>query len=120
MTRTLASRGDEESDEIALVAIFDGIRLASRSQGFRGGSLRAWYGGIDLDPTEAKLAPGARLGLTALLGGVSIRIPAGWRVESTAEALLGGVDIRTCGADDPGAPTLTVEGLTLLGASPST
>ncbi|GIU96063.1 MAG: hypothetical protein KatS3mg012_2520 [Gaiellaceae bacterium] len=115
MKRALAPRGDAGSDEVALVAIFDGVRLASRAQAFRGGSLLAWFGGIDLDLSAAGLAPGARLRAAAVLGGVSIRVPTGWRVRSEAKALLGGIDVRTGGDESPDAPTLVVEGLALLG-----
>jgi hypothetical protein len=115
LKRALVSRGDEESDELALVAIFGGVRLASRAKAFRGGSLLAWYGGIDVDLTEAELAPGAHLRVTALLGGIAVRIPPGWRVESSARALLGGVDVRPRDAEDPDAPTLRVDGLAVLG-----
>ena len=44
--RALPSRGDEESDEVTLMAIFDGIDLKSRAQAFRGGSIFAWFGGV--------------------------------------------------------------------------
>jgi hypothetical protein len=115
MKRSLPSRGDEESDEVTLVAVFDGIKLRNRSQAFRGGSMLAWYGGVDVDLTEAELAPGATLRLTALFGGIAVRIPAGWRVESNAKALLGGVDVRTRDADQPDAPTLTIDGIAALG-----
>ncbi len=57
--RALPSRGDEESEELALVAVFDGIDLKSRAKGFKGGSVLAWFGGIALDRREAELAPGA-------------------------------------------------------------
>ena len=55
------SRGNEESDELGLVAVFDGIDLTNRAASFRGGSVLAWYGGISLDLREATLAPGAHL-----------------------------------------------------------
>lgn len=113
--RMLESRGDEESDEVALVAIFDGVQLESRSRAFRGGSMLSWYGGIDVDLTQAELAPGAHLKLTAIFGGVSIRIPPGWRVELTPKALMGGIDARARDADDPDAPTLTIDGLAVFG-----
>ena len=35
LKRTFPSRGDEESDEVALVAILDGVELKSRAQDFR-------------------------------------------------------------------------------------
>ena len=42
MRRVVRSRGDAESDDVALVAIFDGIDLESRAPAFRGGSMLAW------------------------------------------------------------------------------
>jgi hypothetical protein len=67
--RVLRSRGDAESDEVALVAIFDGVDLKSRASAFRGGSMFAWFGGISVDLREAKLSSdGAHLDLHALNG----------------------------------------------------
>jgi hypothetical protein len=115
LKRTLRSRGDETSDDLALVAILDGVKLESRAQAFRGGSMLAWLGGIDVDLREAQLAPDARLSVTALLGGISIHIPEEWRVESSMHALAGGVDVKSARTDDPDAPTLRIEGLAALG-----
>ena len=109
------SRGDEESDELGLVAVFDGIDLTNRSASFRGGSVLAWYGGISLDLREATLAPGAHLSVHTLFGGVAIRVPPGWRLESSLHALAGGVDVREAEAESPDAPMLTLDGLALFG-----
>jgi hypothetical protein len=113
--RMLPSRGDAESDDVALVAIFDGIDLESRAQEFRGGSMLAWYGGVAVDLREARLAPAAHLDLHALFGGIAVRVPAGWRVESRVHTLLGGVAVDVPEPDDPGAPTLTLDGFAVLG-----
>ena len=53
--RAMPSRGDEDSDEVSLVAIFDGVKLESRAKAFKGGSMLAWFGGIDVDLTEVEL-----------------------------------------------------------------
>jgi hypothetical protein len=113
--RALPSFGDETSDEISLVAVFDGIELKSRAEAFRGGSILAWYGGVDLDLRQAELAPGARLSVHTLFGGIDIQTPPTWRVESEAKALAGGVQAHTPADDDPAAPVLTLEGFALLG-----
>jgi hypothetical protein len=113
--RAVPSRGDEESDELALVAAFDGIDLKSRAQAFRGGSMLAWFGGIAVDLREAALAPEARLTVHAIFGGIAVRVPPGWRIESSVNALAGGVDTRAVDADDPAAPTLTLDGFALFG-----
>ena len=113
--RALPSRGDEESDEVSLVAVLDGIDLKSRAASFRGGSMFAWLGGIAVDLREAQLAPDAHLKVNTLFGGIAVRIPAGWQVESRVKALFGGVDVKALGANDPAAPTLTLEGMALFG-----
>jgi hypothetical protein len=114
--RVLPSRGDSESDEVALMAVFDGQELRSEARAFRGGSMLAWYGGIDADLRDAQLAPGgAHLSVGALFGGVSIRVPSGWRVEKTIRAVAGGVEVSGEDPEDPDAPTLVLDGYALCG-----
>jgi hypothetical protein len=105
----LPSRGDEVSDEVALVAVMDGVDLESRAQSFRGGTMLAWFGGVAVDLRAATLAPGAKLTTSALFGGVAIKVPPGWRIEHTARAFAGGVAVDAPDPDDPDAPTLVVE-----------
>ena len=62
--RVLPSRGDEESDEVALAAIFGGIELVSRARAFRGGSMLAWFGGIAVDLRDVR----PRTGRTPVAG----------------------------------------------------
>jgi hypothetical protein len=109
------SRGDEESDELALVAVFDGIELESRARAFRGGSMLAWFGGIEVDLRSAELAPGARLSVHALFGGIEITTPPHWRIESQVKALAGGIDAQTPAQDDQDAPVLRLDGVALVG-----
>jgi hypothetical protein len=74
-----------------------------------------WFGGIAVDLREANLAPAAHLTLNTLWGGIAIRVPPEWRVESSAKALGGGVAIRPPQIEVPDAPRLTIDGLALLG-----
>ncbi len=113
--RALPSRGDEASDEVSLVAIFDGIELKSRAQAFRGGSMFSWFGGIAVDLSEAELAPDAHLNVHTFLGGIAVKIPAGWRVDSDVKALAGGVAVKPPADESPDAPTLKLEGMALFG-----
>jgi hypothetical protein len=113
--RAVPSRGDEESDEVSLVAVFDGIDLRSRAKAFKGGSMLAWFGGIDFDLRDAQLAPEARLTVQTLFGGIAIKAPPTWRVESNVKPLVGGVDARTPAQDDREAPVLTLEGMAYFG-----
>jgi hypothetical protein len=115
MRRAVPSSGDEESDELALVAIMNGIELKSRATAFRGGSMLAWFGGIAVDLRDAELADDARLDVRTLFGGIAIRVPATWRVESKVRAFAGGIETRTPAQDDPDAPVLILEGEALFG-----
>jgi hypothetical protein len=115
LKRVLPSHGDEESDEVALVAIMSGIELRSRSRAFRGGSMFSWLGGIAVDLREVELAENARLDVHSAFGGIAIRVPAGWRIESNVTSLAGGVAIGVPEPDDADAPTLLLEGFSVFG-----
>ena len=113
--RAVPSRGGEDSDDVALVAIYDGVKLRSRASAFRGGSALAWYGGIQVDLSEATLAPEVHLTLHALFGGVAIRLPPGCRVESAVHALGGGVAVEQSEPESDTGPTVTLDGLAVFG-----
>jgi hypothetical protein len=115
MKRALPSRGDETSDEVALVAIFSGVKLRSRASAFRGGSMLSWFGGIAVDLRETQLAPECRLHVTSLVGGIAIRIPPGWSVESNVRAFAGGVAVDAPKPAEKDAPRLVLEGMAVLG-----
>jgi hypothetical protein len=113
--RAFPSAGGETSDEVTLVAVFDGIELKSRASAFRGGSMLSWFGGIAVDLRDAELAPDARLRVMTALGGIAIRLPAGTTVESRATAIAGGVDVGAPKPETEDAPRLVLDGFALLG-----
>jgi hypothetical protein len=113
--RALPSRGDSGSDALDLVASLEGVELESRATAFTGGSMLAWFGGIDVDLSEAQLAPGARLSLNTLFGGIAVKAPPGCRLESELRAVAGGVDARSPEPHDPDAPVLTLTGTAMFG-----
>ena len=115
LKRVLPSRGDEESDEVALVAIMNGVELKSRARAFRGGSMFSWFGGIAVDLRDVELAENARLDVHSAFGGIAIRVPTGWRIESSMTALAGGVAIDVPEPDAADAPTLRLDGFSAFG-----
>jgi hypothetical protein len=115
LQRVVPSHGDEDSDEVALAAILSGVELKNRSQAFRGGSMFSWLGGIAVDLREAQLAPNAHLDVHSAFGGIAIRVPTGWRVESNVRTFGGGVAISVPEPEDAGAPTLRLDGFTAFG-----
>jgi Cell wall-active antibiotics response 4TMS YvqF len=115
LKRVLPSRGDADSDEVALVASLGGVELKSRAKAFRGGSMFSWIGGIAVDLREAQLAPNAQLDVRTVFGGIAIRVPPGWRIESDVKSLGGGVAIGAPVPEANDAPTLKLDGFTVFG-----
>src|SRR5690606_20434141 len=112
----LKSRGGPQSDEIDLVAVFEGIHMRSTAQSFLGGKILALFGGVVLDLRRAQLGPtGAELIVTTVFGGTSVVVPPDWRVEVDDRTWLGGLDLSGEQPGDPDAPVLRIRVSTLLG-----
>jgi hypothetical protein len=103
--------GDESSDAVGLAAIVGGKELKSHATALRSASALAVVGGVELDLRDASLDPaGATLNVTAVMGGVEVKVPPGWVVEVENYGKLSGVDTPVTAPEDhpEGAPTLRV------------
>jgi predicted membrane protein len=110
----LASGQEEDLDAFA---IFAGLNRRIESQSFRGGKATALMGGIELDLTQARLAePKVGLELTAILGGIHIRVPRHIRVELHGNPVLGGIENKHTYAPGTGPEqTLALKATAILG-----
>jgi hypothetical protein len=110
--------GDETTGEFELVTIMEGKQFASRAEGLWSGKVTAIMGGVDLDLRDAVLDPGgADLAIFTVMGGVALRVPNTWIVETDGKAIVGGHDTRV---PDPemlpaDAPVLRVLARTYFG-----
>lgn len=112
----LTSRGGPDSDEIDLVAVFEGLHLRSSSSAFMGGSTLVLCGGLMLDLRRAALGPtGATLRVITVCGGTSIVTPPDWRIETDVRTWVGGLDLSHDQPDDPDLPILRIRARTCLG-----
>jgi len=80
---------------ISATAILGGVSRGNNSAGFRGGELTAVMGGCEVDLRHASIDGEAVLDIFAMWGGVEIRVPPDWTVESRVTPILGGVDDKT-------------------------
>ena len=95
-------------------AFLGAIERRVDSSTFQQGEAAAFMGGIDLDFRDAIIeGDEARLDITAVMGGVKIRIPRTWNVVNRVEAALGGVKDNTHSTN--GNKRLVVEGTVLMG-----
>lgn len=100
---------------IDVVAMFSGRRMANTARRFRGGSVTAVFGGVEIDLADATIEGEATLDAVALFGGVDVFVPQGWRVVMDGPAIFGGHDSHVPAPTDPDAPTLRVRATALFG-----
>jgi hypothetical protein len=108
--------GGEDDAEFSVLAAMGGVEFQARTQHLTEARATAFMGGVELDLSGAELAPGAYLTLRAVMGGMDLIVPAHWRVEVMARAVMGGIGNLTdpdSVADD--APLLLVDALAVMG-----
>ncbi|TJX15892.1 hypothetical protein E9840_01685 [Tissierella creatinini] len=103
-------------DTIDLFVIFSGNGAINQSSSFKGGKVTAILGGIDLDLRQAQLKDNnAFLDVTALFGGVEIKVPDTWRVEMKGTPIFGGIENQTRPNPDLSAPVLKINATAMFG-----
>ncbi|MBM9504460.1 DUF1707 SHOCT-like domain-containing protein [Actinacidiphila acididurans] len=77
----------------------------------------AIVGGVEIDLTEATFtAPELVIHCTAIMGGISIRLPENVTLRGGGVVgIMGGSDIKAFESEDPGAPVVRVNGLAIWG-----
>lgn len=111
-------RGDEQSDDFQVAAIFGGKSFHSTAGALTTGKAVASMGGIDLDLRGATLDPaGATLDLKATMGGISVLVPEGWMVDVEAHNRAGGSDVKVTPPSrlPIDSPRLRIKAATLMG-----
>jgi hypothetical protein len=117
----LESNAEPETEEIDLVAIFEGKELASSADPFYGGKILTMFGGTELDLRRAHPAPtGIHLDVVIVMGGLSIGLPEGWRVKFEGSSFMGGFADDTKTTADTDVPTVTITGFVVMGGVQTT
>ncbi len=114
--RVVPVYGDETNNEFSIVAAMSGQSFESKAENLREGRVLALFGGVELDLVGAAIGNGATIILNAVLGGIDVIVPPGWRVEVISNEMLGGIGNRTNpdGQDDD-APLLLIDATAVLG-----
>jgi predicted membrane protein len=72
--------------------VFSGIEQVILDPVFKGGTIEAVFGGLELDLRRTSLPEGDTfLFVKSVFGGVAIKAPAEWHIETRSESFLGGV-----------------------------
>jgi predicted membrane protein len=82
-----------QGEYFSKACIFGNGRYIVVDTEFKGGSLQAIFGGIELDLRKAYLPEGeTTMTIEAIFGGVDLLVPDNWGLEVNIESVLGGVD----------------------------
>lgn len=101
----------DDADTVRYFTAFGGREDRLESTAFRGGSITALFGGVELDLRGATLAAdGAAMDVTAAFGGVTVFVPQDWVVQISGIPLFGGWGNKTATKGD-GAPSSPDAGL---------
>ncbi len=106
---------DDEST-IDVTATFSGSKRTVTSQAFRGGTVTATFGSVEIDFRQAKLHEnGADLQVSATFGGVTLHVPKDWVIHQNGSSVLAGVeDVRSSHPTE--GPVLRLQTSSTLGS----
>ncbi|MEE8330520.1 MAG: LiaF domain-containing protein [Acidimicrobiia bacterium] len=112
------TRGDEDSDDFQVAAVFGGKQFRSHADHLKSGTVIASLGGVELDLRDATIdSEGATLELKATMGGVQAIVPEGWAVDVDETATAGGVEVKVTPLEDlpEDAPKLHIDATARMG-----
>ena len=99
-------------------AVFSGFKRRVTDGDFRGASLTAIFGGGELNLRQARMAgDSAVVQVSAIFGGVEIKVPKDWLVISQGTGIFGGFSDSTSQPpeDTPGLKRLIIKGEAIFG-----
>ena len=110
--------GNQASNEfVSAVAFMSGVKKSSNAQNFRGGDLTAVMGGAEIDLRQASMETGSEVTLDTLAfwGGIEIRVPEDWEVQTPGFAIMGAFVDESKPPSEPTGKRLLVGGMALMG-----
>lgn len=79
-------------DYINATAFFSGITKKVVSKNFKGANISSVFGGNEINLSQADFTGEATLDVTCVFGGVTLVIPANWKIKSDLTSVFGGID----------------------------
>lgn len=110
---------DINDDFMEAVAIFGGGNKKVSSYNFKGGTVTAVFGGMEIDLTNCTLAKeNVEIEVVAVFGGVSLTVPKEWNIQSDVTPIMGGLSDNISEFKDAyvdPAATLVLKGTAVFG-----
>ncbi|HEY1040784.1 MAG TPA: DUF5668 domain-containing protein [Bacteroidia bacterium] len=84
--------GDDADEFVRSSTTFGAIKKNIVSKDFKGGEVKAVFGGVELNFIQADIKDKAVLELTAVFGGIKLVVPANWEIQSELHTFCGGIE----------------------------
>ena len=97
-------------------AIFSGQEINPKGEDFKGATLNAIFGGIDLNLTDAQIQKDTLINVTSVFGGVDIKVPSNVNVKVQGTSIFGGVDNKIKQYTE-NLPTIYIKAFCLFGGA---
>ena len=97
-------------------AIFSGQEINPKGEEFKGASLNAIFGGIDLNLADAQIQKDTLINLTSVFGGVDIKVPSNVNVKVQSTSIFGGTDNKIKKYTE-NLPTIYIKSFCLFGGA---
>jgi len=106
-----------DSPYLSDMTLIGHLKRSHHTADFRGGSITAVMGGVELDLRKAVLAGGtASVDVVAFWGGIDIKVPETWTVEANVVPIMGAFENKVASMAVPGGPRLVLRGHAIMGA----
>jgi predicted membrane protein len=79
-------------DYIDSVSVFGGNKKNIISKDFKGGDIVIFFGGMELNLSQADINGAVELEITQIFGGTKLILPSNWRIKSEIITIFGGFD----------------------------
>jgi predicted membrane protein len=79
-------------DYVTASAFFGGITKKVVTKNFKGATISSVFGGNEINFSQADFTGEATLDVTCVFGGVTLVIPANWKIKSDLTSVFGGID----------------------------
>jgi predicted membrane protein len=77
-------------DYLNSINVFGGTKKRIYSKSFKGGQTTNFFGGTDIDLTQADVQKPAVIDIVQVFGGVKLVVPANWEIKSEVVSIFGG------------------------------
>jgi len=103
-------------DYFDITTVFGGTKKKVFSKHFKGGDTTCFFGGTEIDLTQADFEGTVVIDMVQMFGGVKLVIPANWQLKSNMTNILGGVDDKRNTPQQPlSDKKLILEGFVMFG-----